>query len=46
MGKFCEVCEKGNFVFFIQAGAIAGEVEGVLTYPFSMAELLSAIEQK
>jgi hypothetical protein len=38
--------EDGNFVFFIQAGAIAGEVEGVLTYPFSMAELLSAIGQK
>ena len=36
--------EDGNFVFFIQAGTIAGEVEGVLTYPFSMAELLSGIE--
>ena len=35
----------GNFVFFIQAGTIASEVEGVLTYPFSMAELLSAIGQ-
>jgi hypothetical protein len=35
--------EDGNFVFFIQAGTIAGEVEGVLAYPFSMAELLSAI---
>lgn len=34
----------GNFVFFIQAGTVAGEVEGVLTYPFSMAELLSGIE--
>ena len=33
----------GNFVFFIQAGTIAGEVEGVLTFPFSLAELLSAI---
>jgi hypothetical protein len=33
----------GNFVFYIQAGAIAGEVEGVLQYPFSLAELLSAI---
>jgi len=37
--------EDGNFVFFIQAGTIAGEVEGVLTYPFSIAELLSAIGQ-
>ncbi len=35
----------GNFVFFIQAGIIAGEVEGVLQYPFSPAELLSAIGQ-
>jgi len=35
--------ENGNFVFFIQAGTIAGEVEGVLTFPFSLAELLSAI---
>ncbi len=38
--------EDGNFVFFIQAGTIAGEVEGVLTYPFSMAELLSAVVQE
>ena len=37
--------EDGNFVFFVQAGAIAGEVEGVLTYPFSLAELLSAVRQ-
>ena len=37
--------ESGNFVFFIQAGTIAGEVEGVLTFPFSIAELLSAIGQ-
>jgi hypothetical protein len=35
--------EDGNFVFFVQSGTIAGEVEGVLTYPFSMAELLSAV---
>ncbi|MBN1777927.1 MAG: hypothetical protein JW811_07375 [Clostridiales bacterium] len=35
--------EDGNFVFFIQAGTVAGEVEGVLTYPFSLAELLSGI---
>ncbi|HPJ02194.1 MAG TPA: hypothetical protein PKU80_05095 [Candidatus Limiplasma sp.] len=31
----------GNFVFFIQAGTIAGEVEGVLQFPFSLGELLS-----
>ncbi len=35
--------ENGNFVFYIQAGAIAGEVNGILTYPFSLAELLSAV---
>jgi hypothetical protein len=35
--------EDGNFVFFIQSGIIAGEVEGVLTYPFSTAELLSGV---
>ncbi|MCE5343370.1 MAG: hypothetical protein LLF96_07290, partial [Eubacteriales bacterium] len=34
----------GNFVFFIQAGAIAGEVDGILTYPFSTTELLSAVK--
>ena len=33
----------GNVVFFIQSGQIAGEVEGILTYPFSRAELLSAV---
>lgn len=32
----------GNIVFFIQSGELASEVEGVLTYPFSLAELLSA----
>lgn len=33
--------EDGNIVFFVQAGELASEVEGVLTYPFSHAELLS-----
>ena len=33
----------GNFVFFIQSGVLAGEVEGILTFPFSAAELLSAV---
>ena len=33
----------GNFVFYIQSGQIASEVEGILTYPFSAAELLSAV---
>lgn len=35
----------GNVVFFIQAGSIAGEVAGVLTYPFAPAELLSAVKE-
>ena len=34
----------GNFVFFIQSGVLAGEVEGILTFPFSAAELLSAVK--
>jgi len=34
----------GNFVFFIQSGVLAGEVEGILTFPFSTAELLSAVK--
>ncbi|HNW86401.1 MAG TPA: hypothetical protein PLP25_00765 [Candidatus Limiplasma sp.] len=33
-----------NLVFYIQPGAIASEVEGVLTFPFSVAELLSAVK--
>ncbi len=32
----------GNLVFFIQSGALATELEGILTYPFALAELLSA----
>ena len=32
----------GNIVFFVQSGEIASEVEGVLTFPFAPAELLSA----
>ncbi len=35
---------NGNFVFFIQAGQIASEMEGILTFPFSLAELLSAVQ--
>ena len=35
-----------NLVFFIQAGGVAGEVEGILTYPFSRAELLSAVKNQ
>lgn len=37
--------EDGNIVFFIQSGEIASEVEGILTYPFSIAELLSAVSK-
>ena len=39
------VDEDGNLVFFIQAGLVAGEVEGVLYYPFSVAEFLSAVKE-
>ena len=35
----------GNVVFFIQSGVIAGEVAGLLLYPFSPAEMLSALAQ-
>lgn len=34
--------EDGNIVFFIQAGEIAGEIAGILRFPFAPAELLSA----
>ena len=34
-----------NLVFFIQAGIVSSEVEGILTYPFSRAELLSAVKE-
>lgn len=33
----------GNLVFFIQKGEIAGEIAGILTFPFAPAEILSAI---
>ena len=33
-----------NIVFFIQSGQVASEVEGMLTFPFSTAELLSATQ--
>lgn len=35
--------EDGNVVFFVQAGLLAGEVAGALTFPFAPAELLSAL---
>lgn len=35
----------GNVVFFIQAGEIAGEIAGVLHFPFNPAELLSAVKE-
>ena len=35
--------EDGNVVFFVQAGVLAGEVAGVLTFPFAPAEILSAL---
>lgn len=38
--------ENGNVVFFIQAGEIAGEIAGILRFPFAPAELLSALQEK
>lgn len=37
--------EDGNIVFFIQAGVLAGEVAGILTFPFAPAELFSAVKE-
>ena len=36
----------GNVVFFIQAGEIAGEIAGILRFPFAPAELLSTLAEK
>jgi len=33
----------GNIVFFIQSGEIAGEMAGILLFPFAQAELMSAL---
>ena len=35
----------GNLVFYIQAGIVSSEVEGIHTYPFSPAELLTAVRE-
>lgn len=35
--------EDGNVVFFVPSGVLAGEVAGVLTFPFAAAEILSAL---
>jgi len=35
----------GNLVFFIQKGEIAGEIAGILTFPFAPAEILSTIRK-
>lgn len=35
--------EDGNVVFYIQSGEIAGDVAGILRFPFSPAELLSVM---
>lgn len=37
--------EEGNVVLYIQAGEVAGEIAGTLLFPFSPAELLSAIQE-
>ncbi len=36
--------ENGDLTFYVQSGLIAGDVEGVLVYPFSRAEILSAVK--
>jgi hypothetical protein len=36
----------GNLVFFVQAGVIASEMDGILTYPFSLAELLASVKEQ
>lgn len=36
---------EGNIVLFIQAGEIAGDMAGILTFPFAPAELLSAAKK-
>ncbi len=38
---FC-IDADGNIVFYLQSGVVASEVEGVLYFPFSVAELLTA----
>lgn len=35
---------NGNLVFYLQPGTVAGDVAGVLTFPFSIAELLSTVK--
>ncbi len=37
--------EDGNIVFFIQAGELAGEIAGVLYFPFAPAELMSELSR-
>jgi len=37
--------EEGNVVLYIQAGEVAGEIAGTLLFPFSPAELLSAMKE-
>ena len=37
--------QDGNVVFFIQAGELAGEIAGVLRFPFAPAELLSVMHE-
>lgn len=37
--------EDDQIVFFLQSGTVASEVEGIITFPFMRAELLSAVKQ-
>lgn len=38
--------QDGNVVFYIQAGELAGEIAGILTFPFAPAELMGALSAK
>ena len=38
--------QDGNVVFYIQSGELAGEIAGILTFPFSTAELMDALSAK
>ena len=36
---YMELDDNGNIVFFVEPGLLAGEIAGVLLYPFSPYEL-------
>ena len=38
--------QDGNVVFYIQSGELAGEIAGILTFPFAPSELMGALAAK